>query len=223
MQSQSNAGVESLMGEPLKAPERKEVAAAGPTDEGHIFVIPSAAPASQRCGRALGICGWISIFANAINVVLMVVACYELHAYLIAHHPDDDAYALAGVAYLIDVPSLLVSGLMVLFVGYVLYHEYYAASASFDQVERAIVRLNRPRYACYAAICAVLFLISCWPSGFGLVVFMSQPRATSEFTLSEVNFEAAVWVAVSLTFAVFAAILCVQKWPSRHALDLEQA
>ncbi|KPI87134.1 hypothetical protein ABL78_3787 [Leptomonas seymouri] len=222
MQTKNIEDARSVMSAPHDVQEGRMVAGAVeaimiavPADDRHDAVAASMESTSQARGCALEICGWVSMIVNAANVVVMIIGCCQLNAYLNAPHPDDDAYSIAGVLYLILIPSLLDSALMVLFIVHILFLKHCCTPASADHVEGGGEHVCCSQYVYFIVVSVVLFLISCWPTGVGLALLLPQLWTPSKFELSDVCFIASLWTAVTLLFAVFAVQLCIQRRPRR--------
>lgn len=186
-------------------------AAAVPTDDGSVVFAAEAEPHLFVNGAAPAVAGWATLMLNAANLMSMLIACYELHKYLNEPHPDNDSYYLAALAYFIFVPSLLASFLILAFVGVLLWKEYHTARVARCQ-ELPVVTLSRKRWYCLLFDCLVLFLLSCWPAGCG-IVFLDVPHWGSAHFRIRANFVMySLWVAGCLSFAVFAALLLSRSW-----------
>ena len=159
------------------------------------------------CESAVAITGWATLLMNLVNVVVTIVACCRLNAYLNAPHPGDDSYNLAGLAYLFLLPSLIDSVLMLLFAAYILYGEYCRVTSRADDRESVV---SSAKCLLHVIVCAILFIISCWPAGGALYVLYQEVSDTDIFSQSLSNCLVTVCILVSVSFAMFAIVLCMR-------------
>lgn len=193
------------------------------SEEVEIVMTRSVRYPSHRCfcvryRSVLGVAGWVTVMINLANMVTMLYACYQLNAYLNAPHPGDDAYYLAGVAYLVLLPSLADSILICIFTLYVLFEEYSAHRAKGDGALGGPTNhcTSRPRWICYVVICLFLFAISCWPAGVAIFLLPAQLIAVPGSAASIAALDCSLWLAVCATFAYFGVLLCTLLRPREN-------
>jgi uncharacterized membrane protein len=136
----------------------------------------------------------------------MGVAYYRLNAYLNAPHPHDDAYYLAGLAYLICIPSVLDSLFMVLFVAYISRGEH-APENDAEAAEGSSKQLSF-----IVGVGVALSLLSCAfaASLVYTVLYYDVSLRAVIAALGWVHLVLTVWAAVSVSCLVFSVFLMVR-------------
>lgn len=191
------------------------------SEEDEVWVTPSApSECCASCGKALGITGWFVVVVNCLNILHTGYLAYELYLYVLEPPKKDENAALALVAFLFFIPSILDSIAMVALAAWALHREYRTLPWYAHDREGDGQRVSCGCYACCIVACVCMFLISCGPTAITIPFYRSvridHMRTPTAADLSGWLF-LLMWPTVTLSFAVFAVVLCIRIHPRRRS------